>query len=251
MNKLIFEKYSDYYDLLYKDKDYNLEAKYIHNLISRHGTNFKDILEFGSGTGSHAAILVGLGYKIHGIELSTNMVSKAKIVPGFTCQQGNIATTKMNKTYDVILSLFHVMSYQITNNQLKDVFANASEHLNKNGLFIFDFWYTPAVYFQKPSVRVKRAANKKIEITRIAEPVIKSNEHIVDINYSIFIKNLIDQKIDMIKETHSVRHFNLPEIDILCDICGFERLEAEEFKTGKKLDENTWGACVLLKKIKS
>lgn len=251
MNKLIFEKYSDYYDLLYNDKDYNSEAKYIYNLIIRHGTNFKDILEFGSGTGSHAAILVGLGYKVHGIELSANMVSKAKIIPGFTCQQGNIATTKMNKTYDVILSLFHVMSYQITNKQLKDVFANASEHLNKNGLFIFDFWYSPAVYFQKPSVRVKRAANKKIEITRIAEPVIKSNEHIVDINYSIFIKNLIDQKIDMIKETHSVRHFNLPEIDVLCEIYGFERLEAEEFKTGKKLNENTWGACVLLKKIKS
>ena len=45
----------------------------------------------------------------------------------------------------------------------------------------------------------------------------------------------------MIKETHSVRHFNLPEIDVLCEIYGFERL-AEEFKTGKKLDENTWGA---------
>ena len=26
----------------------------------------KDISEFGSGTGSHAAILVGLGYKVHG-----------------------------------------------------------------------------------------------------------------------------------------------------------------------------------------
>ena len=41
----------------------------------------------------------------------------------------------MNKTYDVVLSLFHVMSYQITNKQLKDVFSNAAIHLNKNGLF--------------------------------------------------------------------------------------------------------------------
>ena len=122
MNKSIFERYSEYYDLLYKDKDYNAEVKYLNRLISRHGANFKDILEFGSGTGKHARILAELGYKIHGIELSANMVSKTETVSGFTCQQGDIANTKTGKTYDVVLSLFHVMSYQITNKQLKNVF---------------------------------------------------------------------------------------------------------------------------------
>ena len=250
MNELIFEKYSDYYELIYKDKEYELEAKYIHNLISRYGKNFKDILEFGSGTGIHAGILVGLGYKIHGIELSATMISKANIVPGFTCQQGNITNTKIDKTYDVVLSLFHVMSYLITNKQLKDVFANAAIHLKKDGLFIFDFWYSPAVFHQKPAVRVKRVANEKIEITRIAEPTIIPNENRVNINYNIYVKSLFDKKIDIIKETHTVRHFSLSEIDIISEIYGFERLDVEEFKTGKKIDENTWGPCVVLKKIK-
>lgn len=250
MNKLIFEKYSEYYDLLYKDKDYNAEAKYLHSLINRYGQNFKDILEFGSGTGKHARILSELGYKIHGIELSANMVSRAEIASGFTCQQGDIAHTKTGKTYDVVLSLFHVMSYQITNKQLKNVFTNAASHLNKNGLFIFDFWYSPAVYANKPLVRVKRVSNEKIEITRIAEPINIANENRVDINYSIYVKNLLNEKIDVIKETHSVRHFSLLEIDIMCEICGFERIETEEFKTGKEVNENTWGPCVLLKKIR-
>ena len=66
------------------------------------------------------------------------MVSKTKIIPGFTCQQGNITNTKMGKTYDVVLSLFHVLSYQITNKQLKDVFENASAHLKKDGLLFFE-----------------------------------------------------------------------------------------------------------------
>lgn len=249
MNELIFEKYSDYYELIYKDKDYNAEAKYIHNLISRYGKNFKDILEFGSGTGIHAGILVGLGYKIHGIELSATMIAKAKIVPGFTCQQGNITNTKIDKTYDVVLSLFHVMSYQITNKQLKDVFANAAAHLDKGGLFIFDFWYSPTVFHQKPAIRVKRVANEKIEITRIAEPIIIPNENRVDINYNIYVKSLFNKEINIIKETHTVRHFSLSEIDIISEIYGFERLVVEEFKTGRKIDENTWGPCVVLKKI--
>ena len=250
MNKSVFEKYSDYYDLIYKEKDYNAEAKYIHGLINRYGKNFKDILEFGSGTGKHAHILTKLGYRIHGIELSKHMVLKAKNVTGFTCQQGNITTVKMNKTYDVVLSLFHVMSYQITNKQLKDVFLNAANHLNKSGLFIFDFWYSPAVYNQKPTVRVKYVKNKEIEITRIAEPknIIKKNR--VDINYSLYIKNLHNEKVDVIKETHSVRHFSLQEIDIMCERYGFKRLVSEEFKTGKKINKHVWGPCVLLKKIK-
>ena len=250
MNKKIFQKFSNYYELLYHDKDYAAEAEYINNLIIRNGKNLKKILEFGSGTGKHANILSKLGYTIHGIELSEDMVSKAKIVPGFTCQQGDITNIRMNKTYDVIISLFHVMSYQITEMQLNNVFSNAANHLNKDGLFIFDFWYSPAVKSQKPSIRVKRISNKKIEITRIAEPEIISDKNLVKINYNIFVKNLADGKIEHFSETHAVRHFSVVEIDNACKKFGFERLLIEEFKTGKKINDNIWGPCVLLKKIR-
>ena len=63
MNKKIFQKFSNYYELLYHDKDYAAEAEYINNLIIRNGKNSKKILEFGSGTGKHANILSKLGYK--------------------------------------------------------------------------------------------------------------------------------------------------------------------------------------------
>lgn len=249
MNNSIFEKYGDYYELLYKDKDYFQEAQYVNNLISYYGKSFKDILEFGSGTGQHGRILAKMGYTVHGIELSSNMVSKAKIIPGFTCQQGDIGMIKLDKCFDVIISLFHVMNYLTTNEKLKGVFENARDHLNNNGLFIFDFWYTPAINFEKPSIKIKRVANKDIEITRISEPVNIPNRNIVNINYSIYVKDLFSKKIDFFKETHSVRHFSLLDIDDMCKEFGFERLTIEEFKTGNKISEATWGPCVVLKKI--
>ena len=249
MSKKVFNKYSDYYDLLYKDKNYYEEANFIHNLIKIYRPQSKYILEFGSGTGKHANILAKLGYKIHGIELSQEMVSKAHIVQGFTIQQGNIAKIKINKTFDIVLSLFHVMSYQITNRQFKDVFFNAATHLKNNGIFIFDFWYSPAVHSQKPSIRVKNVSNKELEVTRIAQPTIKSNKNIVEVNYKIFVRNLINKKIDMFKEKHIIRHFYLSEIDFMCDLYGFKRLEAKEFITGKKINSNTWAPYVILKKI--
>ena len=71
---MIFEEYSRYYDLLYKDKDYFGECEYIKSLIEKYNPETKKILEFGSGTGIHGNILGELGYLVHGIEKSQKMM---------------------------------------------------------------------------------------------------------------------------------------------------------------------------------
>lgn len=245
----MFCTYSRYYDILYRDKDYVGEVAYINDLLRKHRISNGYLLEFGSGTGKHGRLFAELGHKVHGIELSKEMVASADLVPGFTCQQGDISCTVMDRHYDAVISLFHVMSYQTTNQSLHAVFANAAVHLNSNGLFIFDFWYSPAVYTQKPVVRVKRIADTQIEITRIAEPVNYPNENRVDVNYTIYVRDLASGSIQSFQETHPMRHFSLPEIDGLAAQHGFERLEAEEFRTKVAPSDTTWGVCVVLKKI--
>jgi SAM-dependent methyltransferase len=245
----VFNNYSRYYDLLYRDKDYPGEAAYIHSLLTRYGISKGNLLEFGSGTGRHGRLLAAQGYTVHGIELSAEMVAEAEVADGFTCQQGDIAKTDMGRHYDAVLSLFHVISYQTRNDQLQAVFANAAAHLNAGGLFIFDFWYSPAVYVQKPSVRVKRMADQQVEITRIAEPVIYANENRVDVNYTIYARDLASGAVQTMQETHPMRHFSLPEIEVLAGINGFSTLTTEEFLTGNNPGESTWGVCVILKRI--
>ncbi|MEO5344644.1 MAG: hypothetical protein H7842_15245 [Gammaproteobacteria bacterium SHHR-1] len=48
--------------------------------------------------------------------------------------------------------------------------------------------------------------------------------------------------------TLSMRHFSLPEIDLLAGQAGFARVRAEEFLTGTVPGEGTWGVCVVLQK---
>jgi SAM-dependent methyltransferase len=249
MEAPIFDAYGHYYDFLYRDKDYVGEASYIHDLLKRYEIAGGNLLEFGSGTGKHGCLLADLGYVVHGIERSAEMVERARKTKGFTCQQGDITITGTNQKFDVVLSLFHVISYLTTNNQLHSVFSNASKHLNKNGLFVFDFWYSPAVYAQKPSVRIKRMMDEKFQITRIAEPTIFPNDNRVDVNYTIFSKDLVDGRLQIITETHPMRHFSLPEIDLLAASHDFERIGAEEFMSGKLAGEDTWGVCVILRKV--
>lgn len=248
MSNSVFNAYSRYYDLLYRDKDYVGEAAYIQNLLARNGIAKGDLLEFGSGTGLHGCLLAASGYTVHGIERSAAMVAKAQKAPGFSCEQGDIATAKMDRTYDAVVSLFHVISYQTTNERLQAVFANAAKHLSSGGLFVFDFWYSPAVYTHKPSIRVKRMADEQVEITRIAEPVIHPNENRVDVNYTIYASELETGAVQTLQEIHPIRHFSLPEIDLLAGVHGFEHIQAEEFFTGDEPSEKTWGVCMVLRK---
>ena len=244
-----FRAYSSYYDLIYKDKDYIGECDYIQSLLLAHVQAKGSLLEFGSGTGKHGCLLAERGFTVHGIERSAEMVAQSGATPGFSCQQGDICTIKMGRTYDAVLSLFHVLSYQTSNVDVQAVFARAAEHLATGGIFVFDFWYSPAVYSQQPVVRVKRMADDQKRITRIAEPVIYPNENRVDVNYTIYAQYIDSGIVQIMSETHPMRHFSLPEIDLLAEANGFSRIDAEEFLTGKSPSTDTWGVCVTLKKI--
>jgi len=245
----VFNAYSRYYDLLYRDKDYVAEAVYVADLLERFDVSGKRILEFGSGTGKHGRLLAKRGYKVTGIERSAEMVAQAEAAPGFSCQQGDICDVQLGKRFDAVLSLFHVVSYQTTNDAVQAVFARAAEHLEVGGVFVFDVWYSPAVYAQKPEVRVKRMADEAIEITRIAEPALHPNENCVDVNYTIFARDLANGAVETMIETHPMRHFSLPELDLLAQMSGFAVVGTEEFLTDKRPSEETWGVCFILKKV--
>ena len=124
----LFNAYGRYYDLLYREKDYAAETNYIEALLNRHGIAGPELLEFGSGTGKHGRLLAERGYRVKGIERSAEMVAQAVTTAGFTCQLGDICTVQLGRTFDAVLSLFHVVSYQIGNSAVQALFDRAAEH---------------------------------------------------------------------------------------------------------------------------
>ena len=130
-------------------------------------------------------------------------------------------------------------------------FATAKHHLKPGGIFIFDVWYGPAVLTQHPEVRIKRISDEKVEVTRLAEPVLHPNENRVDVNYHFFVLDRATNTVTELKETHAMRYFFKPEINIIANQSGFEILHVEEWITGNPIDQNTWGVCFILKLTKT
>lgn len=247
----VFADYSRYYDLLYQDKDYAAEVDFVERLIWAHRLSASSILELGCGTGRHAELLARRGYKIHGVDLSDGMLAEAekrrfaltenRDLLSFSC--GDLRSVRLSDKFDTVISLFHVASYMTEDADLDQLFSTAKAHLHPGGLFLFDFWYGPAVLHDRPSVRIKRLADDKIEITRIAEPDMRPNENLVNVNYEMHVFNKQNQLFYKINECHRMRYLFKPELLLLFAAHDMKPVFFTEWLTGMDPGFNTWNVC--------
>jgi len=260
-NAIVFDEYARYYDLLYQDKDYQAEADYVAGLIRRFHPEACSILELGSGTGIHASLLAKQGFSVYGVERSPEMLARSLRLLEKTnypergrlsFTQGDIRSIRLGEQgeqFDAAISLFHVISYQTTNEDVMAAFQTAREHLNPGGVFIFDVWYGPAVLTDRPAVRIKRMANDEIEVTRLAEPEIHPNENRVDVHYHVFVRDKSTNAVKELRETHGMRYFFKPEIQNMAVQTGFETLSSEEWLTGAPAGMETWGVVFVQRRL--
>ncbi len=254
----VFDAYAGYYNLLYKDKNYNSEAEYIDKLIKKYKPGARKILDLGCGTGKHDFIFAEKGYDVTGVELSEKMLRSAEenlkshssVPEKLKFIQGDIKEVRSSEKFDVIVSLFHVMSYQTKNEDVQQTLETVREHLDKDGIFIFDFWYGPAVLTVKPEPRVKNLESENLFVERFAEPVLKINENVVDVNYKVKIMQKPEGPDNVINETHSMRYFFIPEMSLFLNHAGMRIKHYEEWMTSEELSEKSWSALIVAGNIK-
>ena len=243
----VFNEYARYYDLLYRDKDYQTEADYIHSLIQAHAPGAKSVLNLGCGSGRHDRCLTKLGYTVTGVDLSEEMLACARAAAtgdsSLEYVQGDVRTMRLQKQYDVVIALFHVMSYQVSNADLKAAFATARAHLRTGGLFLFDCWYGPGGLSDRPSRRVKELEDDNLRVTRIAEPVLHANENLVDVNYHVSIRCKSSGELQEIRETHRMRYLFIPEIIEYLSAVDLEHLFSKQWLSASEPGDMVWYLC--------
>jgi len=243
----VFDAYAAYYDLLYRDKDYPGEARYVQSLLRKQGVSQGDLLELGCGTGKHAEQLARLGYSVQGIDLSPSMIDIARrrsASDRTRFEVGDARSARLNRTFNAAISLFHVASYQTTNDDLAAMLATAAIHLKTGGIFVFDFWYGPGVLTDPPTHRVKHLEDEAIQVTRTATPTLHPNENVVDVHYAVQVKQNKSGQVANIEETHHMRYLFLPELTFMLQSVGMEMLRAGRWMSDEELDSRSWQAVV-------
>lgn len=241
----VFDVYARYYDLLYAEKDYAGEVAYVDELIREVAPSAKTLLDLGCGTGRHAALFASRGYDVVGIDRSETMLADAakRANERIRFLHGDIGTTNAGQMFDAVVSLFHVMSYQTRQEDLKAAFANARAHVTGGGVFLFDCWYGPAVLTDRPSARTRRLEDDEIEVTRLATPAMYPAENVVEVTYDVRIREKAGGRESELRETHRMRYLFSPEVEDLLAGAGFELVRAEEWMTGNAPGFETWSVC--------
>ena len=249
-----FIKSASLYDEFYEKKDYVAESEYINALIQRHARGSKSLLDLGCGTGRHAVRLAENGYTVVGIDRSKGMLTQAgaqreKLPPlvreRLSFLEHDIRTIRLGEQFDVVVALFHVISYQTSNEDVLAAFATAKVHLRSHGLFIFDFWYGPGVLGNPPTPRIKRAGDASHLLLRVAEPTVHVHENTVDVRYLFVEAKKAVGSYQEFSETHKMRYFFKPELFFFLEQSGLKPLTLVEWMTDRGLANNTWSAVLV------
>lgn len=248
MSKEFGSLYADSYDTLYHDKDYSGECDLIETLFKQYSrSSVRTVLDLGCGTGNHAVPLTERGYKVVGVDRSTQMLAQAQQKAEKTTSSGNltlecgdIRTLNLAETFDAVLIMFAVLGYQTTNEDVLSALTTARKHLKKDGLLIFDVWYGPAVLASRPSQRVKVVRTDQTQIIRVSSGELDTAHHLCRVDYMLW-RLEEDRLVSHVEEAHLMRYFFPLELELFLQSTKFSPVHLGAFPdVTAKADETTW-----------
>jgi SAM-dependent methyltransferase len=245
--------YADAYDALYRDKDYAAECDFLEGVFRRYcGESVRKVVDLGCGTGGHAIPLAQRGYEVCGVDRSAQMIAIARAKAEAAGQSdrlrfevADICQMDLQRTFDVAICMFAVLSYQTSNAALVAALRSARRHLGAGGLFVCDFWYGPTVLAQQPRDRVKIVAVGDDRVIRLACVSTLLDRDVVQVTTHI-LRLHGDRVLQETEEIHPMRYFFQPEIEFFLDLAGLELTAFSPFgRLDATPDDTTWNVSVV------
>jgi len=212
--------YAKTYDFTYQNKNYGEEVKFILDLFSRHVELGQPthVLDIGCGTGKHLSGFPESVLKC-GVDRSAAMIAEARTKSISNCLffENDIAEFRIPNRFDLVYSLFHVLSYQTTATAVKEMLRAIAHHLTDDGLAILDFWHRPAWECDPPKTRLMVRDTKEFSVVRVSSPSVDLVQSIATIDIRTFSKKSTTDNFTLSREIHQMRAFTTLELELLCE----------------------------------
>jgi len=219
-----YKNFAHIYDeLINGDVNYKKWANTILNICREYNIKFEKYLDLACGTGNLIEI-IGKDFKqVWGVDLSEDMLweadkklryenIKAKLI------KQDISNLCLNRKFDLITCCLDSTNYILEYSSLKRYFSGIKEHLNENGIFIFDI---NSYYKLSTIIGNNVFTYDDREVVYIWEN--QFDNDIVDMYLTFFVKeNDIYKRFD---EEHSERAYKQQEIEKLFKECGLKLIK--------------------------
>lgn len=137
-----YDKFLKYYDEIVRGINSPIEDEVeflVEDVIKEHKPGTKNILELACGTWVIAKELHKKWYIITGLDISENMLKKAKKnIPNSELILWDMRNFNLDKTFDTILCNYNSICHLLKWSDWQECFWSVAQHLEAGWLFVFD-----------------------------------------------------------------------------------------------------------------
>lgn len=221
MQNSSYKEFSQIYDLLMNDVDYEKWTSFI---ISKVGENTNKILEAACGTGGITSVLSKKNYKITAFDLSGDMLMRAydKLgrSPGVKLINQNMTNFKIDDKFDAAICCCDGINY-LRSDEIVMFFKKINEHLNNTGnKFIFDI----STEYKYKTMYNDNYVYDDGDVFYVWENMYDIDSHSVNIEINFFI-NDSQEKYNRIIEVQTQYIYSVDEIVNILKSTGFNNIE--------------------------
>jgi SAM-dependent methyltransferase len=246
--------YAAAYDLLNEGKPYDEEVAFVLRIFekfSQGNTQLESILDLGCGSGRHLERFDPQIQKA-GIDRSPGMLSEAreKKMQNADFVESDICSARLDRTFGLVYSLFHVLSYQVTDSALVDFFSSIAHHLHDDGVGVVDFWHRAPWDHDPPVTRLTRRTSANLDVVRISRPSFSLVTGYVDIEMTVFVSgNDAASGYQMFEEKHTMRSYTLSELSYAATLGGLDVVGSGPWMIAdRELGSSDWYGWLALRK---
>lgn len=162
----MYDDFADLWPLISSHEEYAKEAAYWRDVLrAKLGPGRHEILELGAGGGHNLSHLTK-DFLITAVDISDKMLAQChKLNPDVPLHVGDMRSVRLGRKFKAVL-VHDAISYMLTENDLRQAFTTAAEHLEPSGVFVTapdHFRET----FHSPRVEHTTNSNDKTELTLI------------------------------------------------------------------------------------
>lgn len=215
-----YKEFSQIYDLLMNDIDYEKWTSFI---ISKIGQNANKILEAACGTGGITCILSEKNYKVTAFDLSEDMLMRAydKLgrSPGVKLLNQNMTNFHMDDKFDAAICCCDGINY-LTSDEISLFFSRVNEHLSSGDKFIFDI----STEYKYKTMYNDNYVYDDDDVFYVWENMFDQDNHCVNVEINFFINDSLE-KYDRINEVQTQYIYSIDAIVNILKNKGFDNIE--------------------------
>lgn len=222
-----YTSFSYVYDKFMDNIPYSHWCDYILKLFHKYNLHSGTLVELGCGTATLSLLMEEHGYKITGIDNSSDMLSIAaeKLTANskITLQLQDMSDLYFESQFDGFYCVCDSLNYLLSEEDIYNTFLGVKEYLKAGGIFIFDL---KTIHFYKNVLGDQTFCDHQEDCSYTWENSFFEEDNINQYDLTLFVRHEENGLFEKINEIHHQRGYYLEEIIDLLTQAGLEYVTA-------------------------